>query len=64
MNETPDRRQVVKIVVIGGVATMLIMPDRWIRPVAESVVVPAHAQASIPQTTTTSPTTTTTTPGG
>jgi hypothetical protein len=53
------RRQVVLL--IGGVATAILMPGRWIRPVVEAVVVPAHAQASRPLTTTPAPTTTRTT---
>src|SRR5262245_25859015 len=57
------RRHVV--LVIGGVATTILMPSRWIKPVVESVVVPAHAQVSRPLTTTpagtTTPTSTTST---
>ena len=41
-----DRRQVLKIFTIGGVATALVMPTSWTRPFVKSVVVPAHAQAS------------------
>ena len=54
-----DRRHVLKIITIGGVATAVLMPGRWMKPLAEAVITPAHAQASIPGvpgTTTTSTT--------
>jgi hypothetical protein len=41
-----DRRQVLKIFTIGGVATALVMPTSWTKPLVKSVIVPAHAQAS------------------
>ena len=43
----------------GGSLSPLVLPERWVKPVVKSVIVPAHAAAS-PATTTT--TTTTTTP--
>ena len=41
-----DRRQILKIFTIGGVATALVLPTSWTRPLVKSVIVPAHAQAS------------------
>jgi hypothetical protein len=41
-----DRRQLLKIFTIGGVATALVLPTRWTKPLVKSVIVPAHAQAS------------------
>ncbi|HJU11998.1 MAG TPA: tail fiber domain-containing protein [Candidatus Binataceae bacterium] len=50
MTEPVDRRQAVKsiVIAIGGVATTLILPARWTRPIVESVVVPANAQQLSP----------------
>jgi hypothetical protein len=45
-----DRRQVLKVI-IGGVATALILPSAWTKPVISSMVAPAHAAASAPPTT-------------
>ena len=53
MHHQPDRRQVLKIITIGGVATTLLLPSKWTKPIVESIVVPAHAQASPPATSTT-----------
>lgn len=60
--------------IIGGVATMVVLPSKWTKPVVDTIITPAHAQASAPATTvgttttlgttTTSGTTTTTTTGG
>jgi hypothetical protein len=41
-----DRRQVLRIFTIGGVATAFSLPTDWTRPLVKSVIVPAHAQAS------------------
>ncbi|MGE3529426.1 MAG: hypothetical protein AB7G54_08350 [Methyloceanibacter sp.] len=41
-----DRRQILKIFTIGGVATALVLPASWTKPLVKSVIVPAHAQAS------------------
>jgi hypothetical protein len=50
----PSRRQALQIiVVIGGAAAMPILPMRWAKPVVQSIIVPAHAQASPGLTTTT-----------
>lgn len=56
MKQGMNRRQV--IVTIGGVATVLMLPNSWTKPILQSVIVPAHAQAS-PPATTGGPTTTT-----
>ena len=53
MDRKTDRRQVLKIITIGGIATTLLLPSKWTKPIIEAVVVPAHAQASPPATTTT-----------
>jgi len=45
-----DRRQVLKIFTIGGVATTVLLPSKWTAPIVKSVIVPAHAAAS-PKTT-------------
>ncbi len=46
-----DRRQVLKLVMIGGVATAVVMPSKWVKPVVNAVIPPAHAAASAPSTT-------------
>jgi hypothetical protein len=46
-----DRRQVLKYVMIGGVATAVMMPNKWVKPVVNAVIPPAHAAASAPATT-------------
>jgi hypothetical protein len=53
-----DRRQAMKsiVVVVGGVATTLILPSKWTRPVIDSLIVPVNAQG-ITQTTTAAVTT-------
>jgi hypothetical protein len=40
------RRRVLEILGVGGLTVTIVLPSRWIKPVVESVVVPAHAQAS------------------
>ena len=47
-----DRRQVLKLVMIGGVATAILIPGRWVKPVVNAVIPPAHAAASAPATST------------
>jgi len=44
----------------GGVLGGLALPERWVRPVVKSVIVPAHAAASPAGTTTAVPTSTAT----
>lgn len=59
------RRRVLEILTIGGLTVTIFLPSKWIKPVVELVIVPAHAQASPlrvnPTTTTTTSTTTTST---
>ncbi len=45
-----SRREVLKALgAIGGAAaTSLLLPERWVKPVVEAGVVPAHAQSSAP----------------
>lgn len=51
--QQPDsgRRRILKVITIGGVATTatLLLPSKWAKPVVQSVIVPAHAQASPPE---------------
>jgi Chaperone of endosialidase len=44
--DKPDRRRLLKIATLGGIATTLVLPSRWVKPVVKSVIVPAHAAAS------------------
>ena len=56
-----NRRDAIKTmaVVVGGVATILMLPDRWVKPVVDAVVTPANAAGlSFWQATTTTTTTT------
>ena len=53
---TVDRRRILQIGLAGSSLGALV-PERWVKPVVKSVIVPAHAAAS-PQTTTTTTTTT------
>jgi hypothetical protein len=41
-----SRRQILRVFTVGGVATALVMPTSWTKPLVKSVIVPAHAQAS------------------
>jgi hypothetical protein len=59
-----DRRKVMKLLVIGGVATAVMLPSKWTKPLVNSVVVPAHAASSAPPTTTSTTSTTTPQPPG
>ena len=46
---TPDsRRRLLKALSLGGAAAGLgqVLPERWVRPIVNSVVLPAHAQLS------------------
>jgi hypothetical protein len=58
------RRRVLEILTVGGLTVTILLPSRWIKPVVESVIVPAHAAASpvTPIRGTTSTTTRTTEP--
>ena len=57
-----DRRKVMKTLLIGGVATLVVLPGKWTKPLINAVIVPAHAASSAPPTTTTTTTTTTVPP--
>ncbi|MCB1503624.1 MAG: hypothetical protein H6876_01460 [Hyphomicrobiaceae bacterium] len=57
-----DRRKVMKVLVIGGVATAVALPGKWTKPLINAVIVPAHAAASAPPTTVPPTSTTATTP--
>jgi hypothetical protein len=37
------RRRVLEILTVGGLTVTILLPSRWIKPVVESVIVPAHA---------------------
>jgi hypothetical protein len=58
---TLDRRRILHVALGGSTLGALGLPDKWVKPVVQSVIVPAHAAAS-PATTTTTTTTTTATP--
>ena len=58
---TVDRRRILQVALGGGSLSPLVLPERWVKPVVKSVIVPAHAAAS-PATTTTTTTTTRTPP--
>ena len=56
--ENNSRRKVLKSTLAGGVViTTTIKSEEWVKPVVNSVIIPAHAQTSV--TTTMEPTTTT-----
>ncbi|WP_457937714.1 hypothetical protein [Mesorhizobium sp. 10J20-29] len=58
-NNKVSRRRALKIVASGAVVATIALPSKWTRPVVESIVVPAHAQASPTPTTGTGTTFTT-----
>jgi hypothetical protein len=49
-NDDISRRRVLQILTSASLAVTITLPSRWVKPIVESVVVPAHAQAS-PNTT-------------
>ena len=56
-----ERREALQKIAIGGgvvVAGAHLLPQKWLKPVVDWVVVPAHAQTSAPQGPQTLPTTT------
>jgi Chaperone of endosialidase len=55
---TVDRRRILQVALGGGSLSPLVLPERWVKPVIKSVIVPAHAAASPATTTTPAPTTT------
>ncbi len=52
-----DRRTFLRVIAIGGVATAVMLPSRWMKPIVNSVIVPAHAASSAPPSTTPAPST-------
>jgi hypothetical protein len=65
MSEEISRRTVIKkvVVAVGGATVVLALPERWVKPVVESIVTPANAGFSpVPPSATTTPAPTTTTP--
>ena len=46
--DSPSKRETLrKLILAGGVvATADMIPDKWSKPVIESFILPAHAQAS------------------
>ena len=41
-----DRRRVLQATLGAGAPGALALPERWTRPVVDTIVVPAHAQSS------------------
>jgi hypothetical protein len=45
-----SRRRALKVLVAGGaLGSASLLPERWLKPVVEAVVLPAHAVLSIPE---------------
>ena len=46
--ENPGRRELLKALAAGGgaIATSILLPGQWVKPVIEAGLLPAHAQAS------------------
>lgn len=44
------RRDALKIITGGGVlsGTIVSMPNQWVKPIVDAVVLPAHAECSVP----------------
>ena len=40
------RRRALEILAVGGLTVTILIPSKWIKPVMELIIVPAHAQAS------------------
>jgi hypothetical protein len=49
-NIDTQRRQALKKILAGSsiVGASAVVPDKWVKPVVNAVVLPAHAQASPP----------------
>jgi hypothetical protein len=47
---TTHRRRVLEVIAAGGgvLATSTLLPETWVKPVVDAIVVPAHAQGSPP----------------
>src|SRR5262245_13830576 len=45
-----ERRRLLKTLIAGGTAATAatVMPDSWTKPIIKSIVVPVHAQGSVP----------------
>jgi hypothetical protein len=44
-----SRRKLLERVALGGAAiSVTLLPSKWVKPVVETIVVPAHAQVSGP----------------
>lgn len=44
-----SRRKLLERVALGGAAiSVTLLPSQWVKPVVETIVVPAHAQVSGP----------------
>jgi hypothetical protein len=57
-----QRRRMLQVAVTGGiVGGAALLPKKWVRPVVQSIVVPAHAATSLPTSTSSAPGTGTTT---
>jgi len=53
-DQRPSRRRLLQILGVGGaIAATVALPGKWTRPVVETIVVPAHAQASATASTST-----------
>jgi len=54
MRSNLNRRRLLKTFTAGGAAVMIgkNLPDNWVQPVVESVLLPSHAQTSVPGATT------------
>ena len=44
-DRNPTRRRVLTLVG-GATALTVLLPSKWTKPIVESIVVPAHAQAT------------------
>lgn len=43
---SPGRRRLLAALATGGVVGVNALPERWIKPVVDSVLLPGHAQAT------------------
>jgi hypothetical protein len=41
-----SRRRLLKAIALGGAASV-VLPEKWVKPIIDAVIVPAHAQGSI-----------------
>jgi hypothetical protein len=46
-----SRRDLVRIILIGGVVTSVVVPNRWTKPIVTAYAAPPHGAASAPPTT-------------